>query len=109
MESTPQVPRDAVPPGPLALARLTRGWRQADVALLAGCSRRYVGLIENGYVPAPHVREAIARALDVPVEAIWPATPTRSVSAASEVPAPEWDGGRDGDRRADLERGETAA
>jgi transcriptional regulator with XRE-family HTH domain len=74
MEAAPRVrvARDDVAPGPLRLARLTRGWRQEDLAARAGISRRYVSLIEAGYVPAPRVQEQLAGALGLPTDELFP-------------------------------------
>jgi len=59
------------PPGPVRLARLTRGWRQQDLAARAAISRRYVSLIEAGYTPAPHVQEQLAAALGCTVDDLF--------------------------------------
>jgi transcriptional regulator with XRE-family HTH domain len=79
------VPHES-PPGPLRLARLTRGWRQADLASRAGCSRRYVSKIEAGYLPAPHVQEALAAALELDALELFPDGATGNGARATQEP-----------------------
>jgi transcriptional regulator with XRE-family HTH domain len=56
------------------LERLRRAheWSQTDLGRIAGVSRSYIGMVEGGWVPPRHRRAAIAHALGLPPESIWP-------------------------------------
>jgi transcriptional regulator with XRE-family HTH domain len=60
------------PVSPLELIRRKRGLSQAALAREIGMSRQYVGLIEGGLYPPPHLREAIAVVLGMNPEDLWP-------------------------------------
>jgi DNA-binding XRE family transcriptional regulator len=60
------------PVSPLEVVRRKRGLSQADLAREAGCSRPYISLCEGGLVPPRRLRGAIAAALEMPVEELWP-------------------------------------
>jgi len=63
------------PPRPVSTferIRRARGLRQAEVAERAGCSRSLVSMCEAGYRP-PRARQlAMAAALGVDAEVLWP-------------------------------------
>ena len=53
-------------------ARETRGWTQAQLAERTGVSRKTVNTVENGiFVPSVLVALRLARALDMPVDALF--------------------------------------
>jgi transcriptional regulator with XRE-family HTH domain len=51
--------------------RREKGWRQADLARHSDLHPSVVSRVEAGQVPGPSVRARLARALDVPVAALW--------------------------------------
>ncbi len=80
--------------------RVATSWTQAELAREAGVSRAQVSAIEGGrHVPSVTTALALARALDVPLEELFPSAPVEAVP----VVAPARDGaalrvGRVGDR-----------
>ena len=52
--------------------RARRNLTQADLAALAGVSRKTINTVENGiFIPSTVLALRLARALDVPVESIF--------------------------------------
>jgi DNA-binding XRE family transcriptional regulator len=68
--------RQTRPVGAMETLRRSRHLRQADLARLVGCSRSLIAITELGYRPPLHRRAAIAAALDVPIEELWPSERT---------------------------------
>ena len=66
------MPHAAGPPSPLALARFLRGLTQAQLAELAGKSEETISRLEAGGTPQWRTAQAISRALDIDVSAIFP-------------------------------------
>jgi len=65
--------QDSSGPSGLRLARLLRGLRQQDLSDLAGVDQTLISRLENGnWRVSARTREKIARALDLPVEALFP-------------------------------------
>jgi len=62
----------AVRPNPLALARFLRGWTQAELGAQAGRSKDTVKRIEAGATPRLTTAVALARALRVSVDVLFP-------------------------------------
>jgi predicted transcriptional regulator len=69
MPDTRQTPR---PVGAFERIRRERGLRQADLAELAGVSRSYIAMCEQGWRPPGARQEAIASALKVSRDQLWP-------------------------------------
>ena len=61
-------------PNPLALARFLCGWSQDELARRAGagCSRATVRRLEAGATPRLHAAMALARALQVSPDVLFP-------------------------------------
>lgn len=60
----------------LRILRVARDWHQAELARRAGLSREEVSRLERGrHRPQPATAQALADALGVPAEALFP-TPT---------------------------------
>jgi transcriptional regulator with XRE-family HTH domain len=58
---------------PLAIVRLDRRLRQADVAARAGITRQHLGLLEAGrHTPTRKTAQALASALECDVAEIFP-------------------------------------
>jgi putative transcriptional regulator len=71
------------PPSQLRLARLTLGWRQADLAQRAGLSREAIVHLELGKAaPQLATAMALARALERPVEELFPVEDVSDQDAA---------------------------
>jgi putative transcriptional regulator len=58
---------------PLAVHRFARGFTQGDLAKRAGVTRATVNYLENGRRPRLKTAQAIARALEVGVDELFPA------------------------------------
>jgi transcriptional regulator with XRE-family HTH domain len=59
-------------PSPLALLRFRSGLTQEELAERAGIARESVSRLERGGMPQFTTAAALARALGVPVDAIFP-------------------------------------
>ena len=59
-------------PTPLALARFLRGWTQAELGAQAGRSKDTVKRLEAGATPRLTTAAALARALNLSVDALFP-------------------------------------
>jgi len=59
----------------MELARRARGWRLADLSRLTGISISRLSEIQCGYVPRKELRVRISRALEVPLDELWPPDP----------------------------------
>jgi transcriptional regulator with XRE-family HTH domain len=58
---------------PLAQARKAQGLTQFKLAVKAGCTPQWIHQLERGYRPSQsRVIESIARALNTPVEQLFP-------------------------------------
>ena len=62
----------SVRPNPLALARFLRGWTQAELGAQAGRSKDTIKRLEGGATPHLTTAAAIARALRVNVDLLFP-------------------------------------
>lgn len=77
---TNELPRMSFRPGLDSLAqqakawRISRGWRQVDMALELGISVGTVGKIERGYKPGRHSFSAYLRVTGIN---LWPASPSQ--------------------------------
>lgn len=60
---------------PLTLARLAAGYQQQELARIVGVSASRLCEYERGVRPPAAARAALARALDYPVEALFPNRP----------------------------------
>ncbi len=57
----------------LKLQRIQREITQIDLWMSTGIPQWRISLIERGIRPKPEEAEGISKALDVPVDEIWPA------------------------------------
>ena len=78
----------AGPPSPLALARFLKGWTQAELGTHAGRSEHTVKRIEAGATPQLTTAIALARALGVGVETLFPVTDNALVGNVNDDEAP---------------------
>jgi len=69
-------------PSPLRLARLTRGWRQSDLAAQSGVSVDTISRVELGGLPTLTTAQTLARALGSKLDALFPHSGTTRYRAA---------------------------
>ena len=74
-------------PSPLALARFSRGFTQREFAQRVSVTRETISRLERGATPQLTTAQAIANALGLTVEAIFPKTDEDAVTTRRLVTA----------------------